>query len=114
VRRSAELIGKQQATKKEFFQLLQLRVLRLGLLQDGDVGVGVFPEREEVHLWLLPVCRPLVQNCHLIRSFATKYIAWRQADVVELFRRSYGLGITACASLEYALSIPLPSTAVVT
>jgi hypothetical protein len=23
--------------------LLQLRVLRLGLLQDGDVGVGVFP-----------------------------------------------------------------------
>jgi len=27
--------------------LLQLRVLRLGLLQDGDVGVSVFPEREE-------------------------------------------------------------------
>jgi hypothetical protein len=27
--------------------LLQLRILRLGLLQDGDVGVGVFPEREE-------------------------------------------------------------------
>jgi hypothetical protein len=29
-------------------KLLQLRVLRLGLLQDGDVGVGVFPEGEEV------------------------------------------------------------------
>jgi len=28
--------------------LLQLRVLRFGLLQDGDVGVGVFPESEEV------------------------------------------------------------------
>jgi hypothetical protein len=27
---------------------LQFRVLRLGLLQDGDVGVGVFPEREEI------------------------------------------------------------------
>ena len=27
---------------------MQLRVLRLGLLQDGDVGVGVFPEGEEV------------------------------------------------------------------
>jgi hypothetical protein len=26
----------------------QLRVLGLGLLQDGDVGVGVFPQREEV------------------------------------------------------------------
>ena len=28
--------------------LLQLRVLRLGFLQDGDVGVGVLPEGEEV------------------------------------------------------------------
>ena len=28
--------------------LLQLRVLGFGLLQDGDVGVGVFPEGEEV------------------------------------------------------------------
>src|ERR1022692_444280 len=28
--------------------LLQLRVLCLGLLQDGYVGVGVFPEREEI------------------------------------------------------------------
>jgi hypothetical protein len=30
------------------FELLQLRVLRLGFLQDGDVGVGIFPEGEEV------------------------------------------------------------------
>ena len=29
-------------------QLLQLRVLRLGFLQDGDIGVGVFPEGEEI------------------------------------------------------------------
>ena len=28
--------------------LLQLGVLRLGFFQDGDVGVGVFPEREEI------------------------------------------------------------------
>ena len=28
--------------------LLQLRVLRLGFFQDGDVGVGVFPEGEEI------------------------------------------------------------------
>ena len=27
-------------------QLVQLRVLGLGLLQDGNVGVGVFPRRE--------------------------------------------------------------------
>src|SRR5215831_743251 len=29
-------------------RLLQLCVLGLGLLKDGDVGVGVFPEGEEV------------------------------------------------------------------
>jgi hypothetical protein len=29
---------------------LQLRVLRLGLLQDGDVGVGLFPARGEVRV----------------------------------------------------------------
>jgi hypothetical protein len=29
---------------------LQLRVLRLGLFVDRDIGVGVFPEREEVFL----------------------------------------------------------------
>jgi hypothetical protein len=28
--------------------LFQLRVLRLGFLQDGDVGVSVFPEGEEI------------------------------------------------------------------
>ena len=29
-------------------QLLQLRVLRLGLLQDGNIRVGVFPEGQEI------------------------------------------------------------------
>ena len=29
-------------------QLLQLRVLCLGFLQDGDIGVGVFPQSKEV------------------------------------------------------------------
>src|SRR5438876_1476359 len=28
--------------------LLQLPVLGFGLLKDGDVGVGIFPEREEI------------------------------------------------------------------
>jgi hypothetical protein len=28
--------------------LIQLRVLRLGLLQDGNVWIGVFPERKKV------------------------------------------------------------------
>jgi hypothetical protein len=28
--------------------LLQLRVLPLGFFQDGNVGVGVFPQREKI------------------------------------------------------------------
>jgi hypothetical protein len=32
----------------KFQQLLQLRVLRFGFLEDGDVGIGVFPEREKI------------------------------------------------------------------
>ena len=34
--------------ESDYGRLPQLRVLRLGFLQDGDVGVGVFPESEEV------------------------------------------------------------------
>jgi hypothetical protein len=30
--------------------LLQLRVLRFGFLEDGDVGVGIFPEGQKVSL----------------------------------------------------------------
>jgi len=33
-----------------------------GFFQDWDVGVGVFPDRVAVHLWLLPVWRPSVQK----------------------------------------------------
>jgi hypothetical protein len=31
-----------------YWQLVQLRILRLGFLQDGDVGVGVFPKRQKI------------------------------------------------------------------
>jgi len=31
-----------------FRQLLQLRVFRFGFLQNGDVGIGVFPQRKEL------------------------------------------------------------------
>jgi hypothetical protein len=34
--------------EKNGAHLSQLRILRLGLFQDGDDGVGVFPERKEV------------------------------------------------------------------
>ena len=29
-------------------KLMQLRILRFGLLQDGNVGVSILPQREEV------------------------------------------------------------------
>src|SRR5690349_13249343 len=37
-----------QACPNERKPLLQLRVLRLGFSQDGDVRVGIFPEGEQV------------------------------------------------------------------
>jgi hypothetical protein len=36
---------------------LHLRILSFGLLQDGNVRVGVFPEGEEVLICRLSVCR---------------------------------------------------------
>jgi len=51
LRKSTSVIRSQypdQLSKPEELALLQLRVLRLSLFQDWDVGVGVFPEGEEV------------------------------------------------------------------
>ena len=41
----------QSSTDLSFWntKLLQLGVLGLGLLQDGDVWVGIFPEGEEIY-----------------------------------------------------------------
>src|SRR5208337_275405 len=36
------------STASRHEQLLQLRILHLGLLQDGNIEVGVFPEREKI------------------------------------------------------------------
>jgi hypothetical protein len=40
-------IGKELANGRTL-ELLQLPVLRSHFLQDGDAGVGVFPESEEI------------------------------------------------------------------
>jgi hypothetical protein len=45
--------------------LLQLRILRLGLLQDGDVGISIFPEGEKVFIGSL--CLGGVA-CHRVRT----------------------------------------------
>src|ERR1035441_8738867 len=36
---------------------LQLRVLRFGFFQDGDIGIGVFPEREKILIGGPGFCR---------------------------------------------------------
>jgi hypothetical protein len=41
-------IDKEQATRAGFFDLPAASRTPLGFLQDGDVGVGVFPEGEEI------------------------------------------------------------------
>jgi len=41
---------------------LQLPVFRFGLLQDGDVGVGVFPEGEEVFVGGAGSVRPVAES----------------------------------------------------
>jgi hypothetical protein len=46
-RRAPVTPGAGQADPQQPVQLRQLRVLRFSLLEDGDVGVGVFPEGEE-------------------------------------------------------------------
>jgi hypothetical protein len=50
--------------------LLQLRVLGLGLLQDGDVGVGVFPKGEEIVAGgERAFCLPLPGTCWFFTFF---------------------------------------------
>ena len=43
-----ELTQRPSGLKRYGAQLLQPRAFRFGLLEDGDVGVGIFPEVEEV------------------------------------------------------------------
>ena|SRR6516164_2660910 len=39
---------RRSRSNRRTLRLLQLRILRLGLLQDGDVAIGVLPQREEI------------------------------------------------------------------
>jgi len=46
-----DLSGSSATTGEIRNQLLQLRVLCLGLFQDGNVRVGILPERKEVMIF---------------------------------------------------------------
>ncbi len=43
-------VGESRLAIKAWIASLQLRVLRLGFFEDGDVGIGVFPEREKIFI----------------------------------------------------------------
>src|SRR5580704_1377117 len=70
--------GKPQRTGQDFFPLLQLRVLRFGLLQDWDVGVGVFPEGEEI---LVGSERPDAGGIYSLRGSRLQGIGTRNAQM---------------------------------
>jgi len=59
--------------------LLQLRVLGLGFLQDGNVGVGVFPEGEEIFVGAartpFRIVGTLLFPNHLIEVVVTNVVA---------------------------------------
>src|SRR5215469_2361127 len=66
-------------------RLLQFRVLGLGLLQDGDVGVGVFPQCEEILIGGEGASVGGVGICAL-RSFCLHGVGTRQAQMCQCSR----------------------------
>jgi hypothetical protein len=93
---------------------LQLRVLGFGLLQDGDVGVGVFPEREEIfvggerpHAGSIGISAP--RSSHL-QGVCTGHAQMRQRSVQQfqtmpLWSRIFWNSVAAappCPAAKYA------------
>src|SRR5271157_230258 len=85
---------------------LQLRVLRLRLLQDGNIGVGIFPEGEEVQvrsLSLGSIALHGVGSCQLQTGQCTNWVADHDSRVIQdlaEFRR--GLGALMCCEIRLA------------
>src|SRR5215469_11890842 len=58
--------------------LLQLRVFSLGLLQDGDVGVGIFPEGDKSSDWPSSLRQP-----HLAYQFSKARVGTQGVELEE-------------------------------
>jgi hypothetical protein len=85
---------------------LQLRVLRLGFLQDGDVGVGVFPEGEEVLIGGAGLGGVTLQVVSAGKAESGEGIEWRIREhgaMVEHFLKFSG-GCAALSELKVGLS----------
>ena len=72
---------------------MQLRVLRFGLLEDGDVRVGVFPKREEILIGGTSSCGITLQNRGASEAEMSKSADWlveQDAAMVENFLKLRG------------------------
>jgi len=85
--------------------LLQLRVLHLGLLVDGDVGVGVFPEREKIL-----VCRAALRNVALecigttqleVRQRTDRFVEHEPAMVEDFLKLCSGFAAPMCSQIGF-------------
>src|SRR5271169_490188 len=73
--------------------LVQLRILRFGLLEDGDVRVGVFPKRKEILIGSTSSCCITPQNGGTSEAEMSKRADWlveRDAAMVENFLKLCG------------------------
>ena len=68
-------MGARVAVGRSPAQLSQLGVLSLGFLKDGDFGVGIFPQREEI----------LVGAA--LAAYCMSFSGWQQAEEIEEARR---------------------------
>src|ERR1022692_4155383 len=60
--RQSSVNSERRGSPVSVYRRFQLRVLRLGFFLDGDVGVGVLPEREEVLICSLCFCCVALQG----------------------------------------------------
>jgi len=85
----------QRRIPGEVFRSLQLRVLRFGLFQDWDVGVGIFPEGEEVLVRgsrLSGVTRHHVGSAELEMSQCSGHKVEHDSPVIRYFLKLGGGG----------------------
>jgi hypothetical protein len=86
--------------------LPQLRVLRLGLFQDGDVRVGVFPEGEEVLIGGAGLGGVTLQVVSAGKAESGEVIEWRIREHGAMFEHflKFSGGCAALSELKVGLS----------
>src|SRR5205823_4582058 len=84
---------------------LQLRVLRLGSLQDGDVGVGVLPEGEEVQIGSASFRAIALEGVGAGEAEASKRPQWEVHDGAAMVEKLLELGRRRAAIVQHQVSL---------